>query len=135
MFKNDNQSISETIIGPSVHVDGDLSSQGNIVIEGSVTGTIATSGNLTVGEHAVINANVEATNAHFAGTLKGNLVVHERLELKHTSKITGDIATSVLVVDEGALLNGHCQMGQTSATSTVKSKKNPEKLEKAALES
>ena len=115
MFKNDTHGEAETIIGPSVQVEGDFSSQGNIQIEGTVTGTITTAGNLTVGEQAKLMANTEAANAYVAGYLKGNITVHERLELAATSKIDGDIATKVLVVAEGAQLNGRCLMGTAAA--------------------
>lgn len=118
MFKNDNQSTAETIIGPSVQVEGDLSSQGNIQIEGILTGTVLTTGNLMVGEQAKLTANVEVTNAYVAGYLKGNLTVHERLELSPTSKIDGDIITKTLVISEGAQLNGRCLMGSASTAAT-----------------
>ena len=118
MFKNDDHGGAETTIGPSVHVEGDFVSQGNIHIDGAVTGTVKTTGNLTVGEQAKLTANVEAANAFVAGYLKGNLMVHERLELSTTSKIDGDISTKVLVVAEGAQLNGRCQMGNSVTVQT-----------------
>lgn len=115
MFKSGEHASTETIIGPSVHVQGDLSSQGNVHIEGTVTGTVTTSGNLTVGEGAQISANVQAANAYIAGRVKGNLAVAERLELAATSRVTGDVATKVLVVADGALLDGRCQMKNSAA--------------------
>jgi cytoskeletal protein CcmA (bactofilin family) len=114
MFKNDNHTEADTIIGPSVQVEGELSSQGNIHIEGAVNGSIETTANLTVGEGARITANVKALNAHIAGQLKGNLVVQEKLELATTSKIEGDVVAKILVITEGAQLDGRCQMGSMS---------------------
>jgi cytoskeletal protein CcmA (bactofilin family) len=119
MFKNDNHGAAETIIGPSVQVEGDLSSQGNIQVEGALTGTILTAGNLMVGEQAKLMANVEVANAYIAGYLKGNLTVHERLELAPTSKIDGDIMTKTLVIAEGAQLNGRCLMGSAAVPATT----------------
>ncbi len=114
MFKNESRQGTETIIGPSVHVEGDLSSQGDIMVAGSVTGTITTTGSLTVGEGASITANVQAANAFIAGKLKGNLAVTERLELAPTSHVSGDVVTKVLVVADGAKLDGRCQMGSAA---------------------
>lgn len=111
MFKNDATGPAETIIGPTVHVEGDFKSQGNVQIEGSVVGTVETGGNLTVGREAHIKANVQAANAFVAGHIKGNMVVVERLELTASSRIDGDISTKILVVAEGAQVNGRCQMG------------------------
>ncbi len=114
MFTKSDSSGIETVIGPSVSIEGGFVSQGDVRIEGAVTGSIVTSGNLIVGEHAHINANLQANNAHVAGYIKGNLLVKERLELAATSKIDGDIATKVLVIAEGAQLSGKCNMGSGS---------------------
>lgn len=120
MFKNESHQGTETVIGPSVHVEGDLSSQGDIVVAGAVTGTITTTGSLTVGEGATITANVQAANAYIAGKLKGNLTVSERLELAPTSHVSGDVSTKVLVVADGAKLDGRCQMGGGAAAPVAK---------------
>jgi len=123
MFKTDANPGTETLIGPSVHVKGDFKSQGNIQIEGQVTGTIQTTGNLGVGEQAKISANVNATNAFVAGLIKGSVTVAERLELSPKAKIEGDVSTKVLIIAEGAQLNGRCQMGATASAETIKNKK------------
>lgn len=124
MFKSDNHTEADTIIGPSVQVEGDLLSQGNIHIEGAVNGSIETTANLTIGEGARITANVKATNAYIAGQLKGNLVVGERLELSATSKVEGDMVAKTLVIIEGAQLDGRCQMGNTPTPVVASGKGN-----------
>lgn len=124
MFKADTNSGAETLIGPSVHVKGDFKSQGNVQIEGQVTGTIQTSGNLKVGEQAKINANITAASAYVAGAIKGNVTVTERLELSAQAKIDGDVNTKILVMAEGAQLNGRCQMSSTSFEASPKNKKD-----------
>ena len=123
MFKTDANPGTETLIGPSVHVKGDFKSQGNIQIEGQVTGTIQTTGNLRVGEQAKISASINATNAFVAGLIKGSVTVAERLELSPKAKIEGDVSTKVLIIAEGAQLNGRCQMGATASAETIKNKK------------
>ncbi|MEK7496935.1 MAG: polymer-forming cytoskeletal protein [Patescibacteria group bacterium] len=119
MFKNDNNGL-ETIIGPNVKVEGDFVSQGNMSVEGIVSGTISTAGNLYIGEQAKVTANVEAGSAQIAGHLKGNVVVHEKLELTPTSQVQGDVSAKILVVMEGAQINGHYQMGSVPQTANVK---------------
>ncbi|MFA4818260.1 MAG: polymer-forming cytoskeletal protein [Patescibacteria group bacterium] len=113
--KSENSSKIETVIGPSVSIDGGFVSQGDVKIEGSVTGSIVTNGNLLVGEQAHITANIQASNAYIAGHIKGNLQVKERLELAPTSKIDGDISTKVLIVAEGAQVSGKFNMGSLSS--------------------
>lgn len=118
MFKNEHHPDSDTIIGPSVHVEGDVVSQGNIQVYGAVSGTITTAANLMIGDGATITANVKAVNASISGTVKGNVTVSERLELTPSSKVIGDIAAKVLVIAEGAQLDGRCQM-TTPASQTA----------------
>jgi cytoskeletal protein CcmA (bactofilin family) len=120
----------ETIIGPSVRVEGDFIMDGNIIIDGTVCGTIKTSKDLTVGKPSVIFANIEAGNAIIAGEVQGNLLIHNRLELKATAKIFGDVATTIIDIEAGAILNGHCQMAEQEKAA----KPSSIKQEKIALE-
>ena len=101
---------AETIVGPSVKIQGDLVSEGNIRIEGSVTGKVHTSQSVHVGEGAVISADMQAGNAIIAGQVAGNIKVTGNLILQATARISGDIACGVLRVEDGALFSGKCNM-------------------------
>jgi cytoskeletal protein CcmA (bactofilin family) len=106
------QAISnETIIAQGVKVEGDFHSQGDVVIDGEVTGSIETAQSLTIGEKARIHANVTAKSAVVAGEVKGNLHAAERLELLATSVVEGDVETANLSVACGAMINGKIIMG------------------------
>lgn len=100
----------ETVVGPSVNVEGDFSSEGNIVVKGTVSGSVNTSKLLTVEDGAKIFANVKAGNAHISGSVKGNVKVADRLDLSATAKILGDIICKVLTVESGALIQGKVSM-------------------------
>ncbi|PIR03452.1 MAG: hypothetical protein COV60_00240 [Candidatus Magasanikbacteria bacterium CG11_big_fil_rev_8_21_14_0_20_43_7] len=104
----------ETVVGPSVHVEGDFASEGNILVKGSVSGNVKTSKLLTVEQGAKILANVRAGNAHISGEIKGSVRVQDRLELSSTAQIMGDITCSVLAVEPGALIQGKVSMGGMS---------------------
>lgn len=101
----------ETVVGPSVHVEGDFSSEGNILVKGIVSGSVKTSKLLTVEPGAKIYANVHAGNAYIAGEIKGNVKVNDKLELAASAQILGDITCSVLAVEAGALIQGKVSMG------------------------
>lgn len=105
----------ETIIAASVKVEGDFASEGNVLIEGVVEGSLRTERDLRVGERARISADVSAANAVVAGEVRGNLNVGERLELEPTARVFGDVKTKVLVVASGASINGKIVMGAEAA--------------------
>ena len=111
MSNRENGHEPETIIAASVKVEGDFASQGNVLIEGVVEGSLKTESDLRVGERARIAADVSAQNAVIAGEIRGNLTVSERLELESTARVHGDVKTKVLIVASGATINGRVSMG------------------------
>ena len=101
---------TESIVGPSVKIEGDLKSNGNLRIDGTVIGKVKTAQNLTVGHSARISADVEAENVTVYGIIEGNIKVVGELMLGSTGKILGDINCGKLKVEEGAYFAGKCQM-------------------------
>lgn len=106
----------ETVVGPSVNVEGDFASEGNIVVKGAVTGSVRTSKFLLVEPGAKIVANVRAGSAKIAGEVKGNMKVKESLELTSTARVLGDIEVKVLSVEPGALVFGKIAMAGMEGT-------------------
>lgn len=100
----------ETVVGPSVKVEGDFSSEGNILVKGIVSGSVKTSKLLTVEKGAQIFANVKAGSATISGNIKGNVKISDQLELHDTAQIMGDMECKILSVAAGALLQGKISM-------------------------
>lgn len=100
----------ETVVGPSVNVEGDFSSEGDIIVKGSVTGTVYTSRMLLVEQGAKIFANVQAGSAKISGEVKGNMKIRETLELSSTARVLGDVEVRTLSVEPGAVLYGKVSM-------------------------
>lgn len=100
----------DTVVGPSVNVEGDFASDGNIVVKGTVTGSVHTSRNLLVEPGAKIVANVKAGSATIAGEVRGNMKVKEYVELTATARVVGDIEAKTIAIEAGALLFGKVQM-------------------------
>lgn len=105
-----NQVSADTIVGPSVKMQGDLISEGNIRIEGGVTGKITTSESVMIGASAEIIAEIKAGNASVAGSIKGNINVSGQLILHATAQVQGDISCATLRVEDGARFTGKCSM-------------------------
>ena len=106
------QSSNETIIAQGVKVEGDFHSQGDVVIDGEVSGTIETTQALSIGQSARIKADVSAKSAIVAGEIKGNIRATDRLELLATSVVEGDVETANLSIASGARVNGKITMGE-----------------------
>ena len=108
-----------TIIAHGVRLEGEFKSQGDVQIEGEVIGTVETSAMLSIGSEAKVKAGVKAANAVIAGEINGNVYIVNKLELKPTAKITGEVTCAVIVVEAGAKMQGNIKCGFESTTKTV----------------
>ena len=100
----------DTVIGSTIKIEGDLVSNGGIVVEGEVSGSVKTEAGVRVGEKAKIVADVKAKEAIISGRVQGNIEVKERLILTSSAEVNGDIQASSLEVQAGAIFNGKCSM-------------------------
>lgn len=110
----DSSAPAETVIGPSVKIEGDLKGVGNVIIEGFLTGNLSTDKDVTIGNKAEIKANINAQNANIAGNVTGSISINEHLTLKASALINGDIKTKSISVEQGARINGQVTMGSTA---------------------
>jgi len=102
---------SINIIGKGTKIVGDITSAGDVRIDGLLTGNIVISGKLVLGPNGIVDGNITSVNAELEGEVKGIVNVTEILSLKSTAKINGDIVTSKLMIEPGALFTGSCNMG------------------------
>ncbi len=94
-------------IGKSVFIKGELSGSEDLYLDGQVEGSIALKGNsLTVGPNGQVKGSVEAKGVVVQGRLEGNIQASERVELRKSAIVTGDIATQRILIEEGASLKG-----------------------------
>ncbi len=107
---------SETIIGPSVKIKGDLDSEGNIRIEGQVTGKVRSSQSVFIEKSAKLAADIMANEASVSGEVQGKLEISSLLILQATAKVSGEITCPILRVEDGATFLGNCSVaGQSQA--------------------
>jgi cytoskeletal protein CcmA (bactofilin family) len=99
------------IIGNGTKINGDITSNGDVRIDGQLKGNITISGRLVLGASATIEGDVQAANAEIMGEIKGKVSIAETLSLKATAKILGDIVTAKLAIESGANFTGTCNMG------------------------
>ena len=92
-------------------IEGDIRSDSNIRIDGKLKGTIHTKGRLVIGSSGIIEGEIICENADIEGVFIGKINVNQLLSLKSTAKLTGDIITSKLAIEPGAMFSGACSMG------------------------
>jgi cytoskeletal protein CcmA (bactofilin family) len=96
-------------------ISGKLSFEGPSRIDGQVDGEITAKDTLTIGESAVVTAQIKAASIVVAGKISGDIAATSRIEIRPSAKVIGNLATPVLVVHEGATFEGHCSMSPEGA--------------------
>lgn len=102
-----------SVLGPGITWTGNLGGKGGVRIEGTFEGNIAIRGLLVVGETGRVTCPVvKANNVIVAGSLKGNIIT-EKLEIRSTGRVWGDVVTTAFSTEEGAFLRGQVRMEET----------------------
>jgi len=113
---------SGTYFGPNVTIDGKVSGNEPVLIEGTVKGEINLSGDLHIGTKARIEAKVHAKNVIVEGKLNGDVSADERVELVASATVDGDIKAPKIVVAEGARFRGNVDMGSARPKENAETK-------------
>lgn len=101
-----------TIIGKGTRIKGNLNVQNSLRIDGTVVGDVHSTDTVIVGKDGEVQGQVKGKNVLLAGKVQGNIVASDRIYLESKAVIQGDIRATRLVVDEGALFDGKCNMGE-----------------------
>jgi cytoskeletal protein CcmA (bactofilin family) len=98
------------LIGAGTQVQGNIQCNGDIRIDGEVLGDVKVGQKLVVGATGSIKGKIEAAEVAISGTVHGNIHTENTTILMNKSSVTGDILTSQIVIEQGALFNGKCEM-------------------------
>lgn len=112
------------VIGEGTTITGDLVSEGDLRIDGTVSGSINTKARCVIGPMATVKGNVDARNCDVSGKIEGDVKVSDVLLIKASGKVNGDIRTSKLVVENGGEFNGSCTMGNSVSMKTSSKSEN-----------
>lgn len=111
-------------------IKGDIKTNGDIRIDGSLDGNLITQGKLVVGETGKVVGEIQCKNSDVEGKVNGKIVVKELLSLKRTSTITGEICTDKLAIEPGAKFTGKCDMSSNDEPKTQQKTLGAEKVSK-----
>ena len=99
-----------SILGPGANVQGDFTAEGSARIDGIVKGKVKVTGTLIVGSAGKIYGDVEAESIVIGGEIQGNVFAPMGVELTQRAKVTGDVTTKDIEMDEEAVLVGRCNV-------------------------
>lgn len=108
---------SQTIIGNTLSVKGDIKSEENITIHGMVEGTIDTTMDVVVGQEGRVRAAIRANNVTISGAVVGNVTAMNKVDLAPTGQLQGNIRAPKLSIAESALFKGSIDMSPPDAAS------------------
>jgi cytoskeletal protein CcmA (bactofilin family) len=99
------------VIGPSIHIDGDVRGEEDLLIEGEVSGTVNLKNNsLTIGPQGKVRADVYAHSIYVDGYLEGDLYGSERVNVRKSATVRGNITSPRVSLEDGAKFKGAIEM-------------------------
>ena len=120
LVKNDTSSSDFGWIGRGIEVNGDINFTERLQVDGKVMGkVISEKGTLIIGEGGHIEAQVDVGTCVIHGSVHGDLIARSRLEIHRTGRLTGDVITPALFVEEGAIFNGSIRMGEQASRGSL----------------
>jgi cytoskeletal protein CcmA (bactofilin family) len=102
-------------LGKGSRVEGKLSFEGSVRIDGQVEGDINAQDTVVIGKNAEVTAQIHASTVVVEGRVNGDITARQRVELRAPARLFGNLVTPSLVIHEGAVFEGHCQMGGAEA--------------------
>ena len=102
---------SINLIGAGTVIEGDIRSNGDIRIDGTVIGNINSNAKIIVGTSGVVEGDIMGNQADIVGKVSGNIRAKELLQLRGDSTVTGNIYAGKLQIEPTATFNGQCHMG------------------------
>ncbi len=113
-------------IGKSVIVKGELSGSEDLYVDGEVEGSISLMGqSLTVGPNGRVRANIEARNVIVHGRVDGNVRAADRVDLRKSASLTGDMVTARVAIEDGAYFKGSIDILKPEAAPKFEAKTQP----------
>jgi cytoskeletal protein CcmA (bactofilin family) len=102
--------MANTVIGSSITIDGEISGDEDLVIQGTVKGKISLKESLFVEGSASVEADIEVQNVEITGRVTGNISASDKVELKADCRVVGDVRAPRILIADGASFRGNVDM-------------------------
>ena len=113
-------SVNKNILSSDVEIKGTLKFSNDLIIDGRIEGEVNSEGDLTVGENAHIQGDINTRSVTVFGKIIGNIKVTDRCELKQNAHLEGDVSAGKLAIEEGAIFMGSSAVGAAKAGGAAK---------------
>jgi cytoskeletal protein CcmA (bactofilin family) len=101
---------SATLVSAGTIVNGDLVSDNDLRIDGTINGNVSSSAKIVVGPNGYVEGNIDGQQADITGRVVGNIQVKDLLQLRGTCQVQGNIVAEKLQIEPTATFNGQCRM-------------------------
>ncbi len=112
---------TRNVLSSDVEIKGTVKFQHDLIVDGKIEGEIQSTGNLTVGENARLKAEIKTGTVIVYGKVHGNMTASDRVELKSSAEVVGDIKAKFLTIEAGAIFVGKSTVGTPSQGSSSSS--------------
>ena len=99
-----------TVVGEGLTIEGELSSDEEVVVYGSVRGAVSSSEAVSVGPNGSVAADITASSLSVAGQVTGNINANDRVDIQAGGRLVGDVKASRLTIADGASFKGNVDM-------------------------
>lgn len=103
----------KSVISAEVEIQGTIITSGSIQIDGRVEGEIISEGDVLLGKSGTVKGNLNVNSISMSGTIQGNITAKDRIELKSTARLMGDIKAKRLAVEDGVTFVGKSEVNPT----------------------
>jgi cytoskeletal protein CcmA (bactofilin family) len=115
----ENSATPQSVIAADVEITGTIKSTGSVRIDGKLDGELNCTGDTVIGKSATIKGNLAVSSATIEGTIHGNVVAKDRIEMKSSARVTGDIKAKRLSVEDGVTFIGRSEVNPSGAASPI----------------
>jgi len=111
----DNNTTPQSVISNDIEIIGTIKGSGSVRIDGKLEGELHCSGDAVVGKSAQIKGNIVVNSATIEGAVNGNITAKDRIEMKSSARVTGDIRAKRLSVEDGVTFIGRSEVNSSGS--------------------
>lgn len=128
---NETENTTINLISNGTEITGDIRCNGDIRVDGTLSGNLITKGKVVIGPTGKVKGEVHCKNSEVSGIIEGKINVSQLLNLKASSRIQGDIVTTRLAIEPGSKFTGNCNMTDDEEVAQPVAQPKPKTGEKA----